>query len=160
MPPLQITDKDFSEFSTIGRHGSGIGEFASPIGVVQVNHSALGQCLAVTDEWNHRVQVVPFSGETGYAFGTEGSGQGQFQYPSGITVYHNRLFIADRENHRIQVMTVDGEYITSFGSQGSAFGQLQSPQHVTTDTYGNVLVTDLGNGRVMVRESLLSCSSF
>ena len=49
------------------------------------------------------VQVVPCSGETGYAFGTEGSGQGQFQYPSGITVYHNRLFIADWGNNRIQV---------------------------------------------------------
>ena len=57
-------------------------------------------------------------------------------------------------------MTVDGEYITSFGSRGSAFGQLQEPYDVTTDAYGNVLVTDRGNGRVMVRESLLSCSSF
>ena len=59
-----------------------------------------------------------------------------------------------------KVMTVDGEFITSFGSQGSAFGQLQEPESVTTDAYGNVLVTDYGNGRVMVRESLLSCSSF
>ena len=70
-------------------------------------------------------------------------------------------------------MTIDGEYITSFGSRGSvfgfftsfgskggAFGQLQVPEHVTTDAYGNVLVADAGNGRVMVRESLLSCSSF
>ena len=57
-------------------------------------------------------------------------------------------------------MTADGEFITSFGSQGSAFGQLQEPESVTTDAYGNVLVTDYGNGRVMVRESLLSCSSF
>ncbi|XP_065186151.1 uncharacterized protein LOC135816975 [Sycon ciliatum] len=149
---LQITDKDFSEFSTIGRRGSGIGEFDFPTGVVQVNHSALGQCLAVTDSWNHRVQVVPCSGETEYAFGTEGSGQGQFQYPSGITVYHNRLLIADEDNHRIQVMTVDGEYITSFGSQGSAFGQLCQPHDVTTDAYGNVLVTDDGNGRVMITD--------
>ncbi|XP_065186138.1 mitogen-activated protein kinase kinase kinase 7-like [Sycon ciliatum] len=147
---LQITDKDFSEFSTKGRHGSGIGEFSFPSGVVQVNHSALGQCLALTDSWNNRVQVVPCSGETGYAFGTEGRGQGQFQYPSGITVYHNRLLIADEKNHCIQVMTVDGEFITSFGSKGSAFGQLQRPGHVTTDAYGNVLVVDQGNGRVMV----------
>ena len=49
------------------------------------------------------VQVVPCSGETGYAFGTEGSGQGQLKGPTGITVYLNRLFIADRNNHRIQV---------------------------------------------------------
>ncbi|XP_065186140.1 E3 ubiquitin-protein ligase TRIM71-like [Sycon ciliatum] len=147
---LQITGKDFSEFSTIGRYGSGIGEFNFPTGVVQVNHSALGQCLAVMDAFNHRVQIVPCSGETGYAFGTEGSGQGQFQDPRGITVYLNRLFVADEDNHRIQVMTVDGEYITSFGSQGSAFGQLQEPYDVTTDAYGNVLVADAGNGRVMV----------
>ncbi|XP_065186154.1 uncharacterized protein LOC135816977 [Sycon ciliatum] len=99
---LQITDKDFSEFSTIGRLGSGICEFNWPTGVVQVNHSALGQCLTVTEYRNHRVQVVPCSGETGYAFGTEGSGQGQFQGPVGITVYHNRLLIADEKNHRIQ----------------------------------------------------------
>ncbi|XP_065186126.1 protein wech-like [Sycon ciliatum] len=53
---LQITDKDLSELSTIGRHGSGIGEFDWPSGVVQVNHSALGQCFAVTEYHNHRVQ--------------------------------------------------------------------------------------------------------
>ena len=58
------------------------------------------------------------------------------------------------------MITVDVEYITSFGSQGSAFGQLCQPHDVTTDAYGNVLVVDHGNGRVMVRESLLSCSSF
>ena len=57
-------------------------------------------------------------------------------------------------------MTVNGEFITSFGSKGSAFGQLERPENVTTDAYGNVLVVDNGNGRVMVRESLLSCSSF
>ena len=57
-------------------------------------------------------------------------------------------------------MTVDGEYITSFRSQGSAFMQLQEPYDVTTDAFGNVLVVDRGNGRVMVRESLLSCFSF
>ncbi|XP_065186146.1 cyclin-dependent kinase-like 2 [Sycon ciliatum] len=55
---LQITDKDFSEFSTIGRLGSGICEFNWPTGVVQVNHSALGRCLAVTEYSNHRVQVI------------------------------------------------------------------------------------------------------
>ena len=59
-----------------------------------------------------------------------------------------------------KVMTVDGEFITSFGSKVSAFGQLRRPNDVTTDAYGNVLVVDHGNGRVMVRESLLSCSSF
>ena len=57
-------------------------------------------------------------------------------------------------------MTIDEEYITSFGSQGTAFVQLYKPYDVTTDAYGNVLVADYGNGRVMVRESLLSCSSF
>ncbi|XP_065186157.1 cyclin-dependent kinase-like 2 [Sycon ciliatum] len=55
---LQITDKDFSKFSTRGSFGSGIGEFNFPAGVVLVNHSALGQCLAVTDTCNHRVQVI------------------------------------------------------------------------------------------------------
>ncbi|XP_065194431.1 receptor-interacting serine/threonine-protein kinase 3-like [Sycon ciliatum] len=147
---LQITDKDFSEFSTIGRRGSGIGEFSFPVGVVQVNHSVLGQCFAVADFKTHRVQIVPCSGETGYAFGKLGGDQGQFRYPRGITLHLNRLFIADQDNHRIQVMTIDGEYITSFGSKGSGFGQLQRPKHVTTDAYGNVLVADCNNGRVMV----------
>ena len=58
MPPLQITDKDFSKFSTIGSFGSGIGEFNFPTGVVLVNHSILGQCLAVTEYNSHRVQVI------------------------------------------------------------------------------------------------------
>ncbi|XP_065186162.1 E3 ubiquitin-protein ligase TRIM71-like [Sycon ciliatum] len=103
---LQITDQNFSEFSTIGIRGIEIGQFHEPIGVVLVNHSVLGRCFAVADNYNHRIQVVPCSGETGYAFGTEGSGQGQFQYPRGITVYHNRLLIADENNHCIQCKSV------------------------------------------------------
>ncbi|XP_065186133.1 protein wech-like [Sycon ciliatum] len=101
---VMITDQNYSEFSTIGIRGIEIGEFHEPIGVVLVNHSVLGPCFAVADNYNHRIQT----------------------------------------------MTVNGEFITSFGSKGSAFGQLCKPYDVTTDAYGNVLVVDHGNGRVMV----------
>ena len=59
-------------------------------------------------------------------WGTNGSGQGQLNYPEGITVAHGEVFVADSGNHRIQVFSLTGGFQRTMGTQGSGQGQLLS----------------------------------
>ena len=50
------------------------------------------------------------------AFGSQGSAEGQFDFPCGVTVGH--VVVADADNHRVQVLTQEGLFVRKFGSKG------------------------------------------
>jgi hypothetical protein len=53
-------------------------------------------------------------------FGSNGSGDGEFSYPVGISVDSNgNVLVADSDKKNIQRFTPNGEYIESFGKQAS-----------------------------------------
>jgi len=60
-------------------------------------------------------------------FGSEGNGNGQFNYPSGVTVNSNgNIIISDKNNHRIQIFDSEGNFLLTFGSKGNGNGQFNS----------------------------------
>ncbi len=67
-------------------------------------HLAIGQegDIWVSDSGNNRVQVFSATGEYKYAFGTEGTGEGQFKAPSGITTHNEHIYIVDEANNRVE----------------------------------------------------------
>ncbi|MBI3743628.1 MAG: hypothetical protein HY261_05000, partial [Chloroflexi bacterium] len=76
-------------------------------------------------------------------WGSEGSGDGQFNMPSGIAVdAQGNVYVADRGNYRIQEFTSTGKFLTKWGSEGSGDGQFNSPFGVAVDGVGNVYVAD------------------
>ena len=81
-------------------------------------------------------------------WGGNGSADGQFQFPHGLTVDGGNVYVADGNNSRIQRFTTDGAFVLKWGSFGSANNQLGSPTDVATDSAGNVYVADAGNYRV------------
>jgi len=82
-------------------------------------------------------------------WGTEGSGDGQFAFPKGITVDpESDIYVADNLNHRVQKFVSDGTFITAWGSLGSEDGLFNSPTDIAADTEGNVYVIDNGNHRI------------
>ena len=53
--------------------------------------------------------------------------------------------------HRVCIVDMSGRIIQSYGgSRGSGVGQLYAPRHLAVDRYGNVLVTDMYNDRVVL----------
>ena len=80
---------------------------------------------------------------------TNGSGQGQFSRPEGITVAHGEVFVADGKNHRIQVLSLTGGFQRILGSKGSGQGQLNYPTDVAV-AHQEVFVTECNNHRVQV----------
>jgi len=90
-------------------------------------------------------QSPPYRG----TWGTNGSGDGQFNNPGGVAVdAAGNIYVTDVGNYRIQKFTSVGAYVTQWGSYGSGNGQFNEPWGVAVDGSGNVYVADTFNHRI------------
>ena len=80
----------------------------------------------VADSRNQRVQVFNSDGTFLFKWGSQGSEDGQFQFPVGITVDGSgRVYVAGAGNDQIQVFSGDGTFLFKWGSQGNDDGQFR-----------------------------------
>jgi hypothetical protein len=83
------------------------------------------------------------------AWGTAGSGNGQFDLPVRPAVTATgEVYVADSKNNRVQKFSGGGTYLGQFGSSGSGNGQFNDTRGVAVSPTGEVYVTDMGNNRV------------
>jgi sugar lactone lactonase YvrE len=84
------------------------------------------------------------------AFGSSGTGNGQFSNPKGIAIdASGNLWVADYLNNRVQKFNSKGEYLSQFGSSGSGNGQFSNPRGgIAIDASGNLWVIDTSNNRL------------
>ena len=100
-------------------------------------------------DYENRIAKFSPEGDPLLEFGAEGSGSGELDFPTGISVdAEDRVWVADSENDRVQVFDSDGRYLTQFGEAGAGEGQFAFPRKVAFDTADNVWVIDSYNGRV------------
>ena len=173
-----------------GDEGSSDDEFDNPSGMV-INNS--DQILYVADTENHRIKIYELTdgdecpNETDEVerdevcfvddFGSEGSGDGRFDKPSGLAYDEDNdlLYVADTDNDRIQVFEIvsgnncpsgtdkiiDGVcFVEEFGSSGSADGRFNSPEGIAIDEDNKILyVADTDNDRIQMLSVTESSSS-
>ncbi|HET7485864.1 MAG TPA: SMP-30/gluconolactonase/LRE family protein [Solirubrobacterales bacterium] len=83
------------------------------------------------------------------AFGSEGTGNGQFKGPNGIAIdASGNLWVVDTKNNRVQELNSKGEYLTKFGTSGTGNGQFKNPNGIAIDASGNLWVADTENNRI------------
>ena len=117
--------------------------------------------MVVTEYFGHCVSVFRPNGERLRYFGTHGSGQGQFEYPTGVAVdADGNILVADCYNHRIQKFSADGQFLAAVGTCGISPLQFISPVGVAVNKINNkVYVVEWVNYRVQVLNSDLTFSS-
>lgn len=126
--------------------GTGDGEFQLP------NHIAIDAALNtvyVTDSPANQVKV--YAGMTRInGFGAFGTGNGQFDFPSGLCVSTNgEVFVVDQNNDRVQVFDRGGAYLRKYKYAGM-LGPSGRKQGVVVDGAGRLYVADAFQGQVKV----------
>ena len=107
-------------------------------------------CIDVLDQQGTVIRTIGTRGSSG-------SGDGQFNYPNGVAVQGDVLYVADQNNYRVQKITTSGEFLSKFGSRGSGDGQLNGPRGICVDAGGRIFVSESNNRRVSVFEP---CGTF
>ncbi|TMI71957.1 MAG: hypothetical protein E6H05_11785, partial [Bacillati bacterium ANGP1] len=144
---IQVFDIHGRYIRTIGGFGTGLGQFRSP---GKLDFDAQGH-LYVLDVGNNRIQVLePMSGKALRAWGTKGSGSGQFLQAESMCVdtLHDRVYVVDTGNFRIQVFNTMGRHLRSWGSPGIGPDKFLWPYGIACGTDGYTYVTDASQQRV------------
>ncbi|HYB23228.1 MAG TPA: hypothetical protein VED41_05490, partial [Solirubrobacteraceae bacterium] len=114
-----------------------------------------GQHVYVADSGNDRLERFNLEGSEAMAWGTLGSGPGQFSYPRGVAANasspegESEVIVSDDDNHRVEEFNGEGTFEAQAGSQGTGPGQFGYPYGVALDAAGDVYVADDSNDRIV-----------
>ena len=130
--------KDGTYLSEFGKEGTGPGEFGLLLHGIAVDAE---QRIYVADRGNSRIQVFDRNGE----FLAEWPG---IRFPCYVGVSEDQfVWVVDGLTNKILKYDTDGNLLYSWGTFGGEPGQLFGAHHLSTDSDGNLYVTEVWGGR-------------
>ena len=142
---VSVFDAGGRRVRTFGSRGDRPEQMLSPAGI------AVDDTVNIYVSSRDKLQKFTSSGELIKCIDRMGSKEGEFEYPLGVTIHSNQVYVCDRDNDRIQVFDLDLNFIRSIGSRGSGREEFDRPRDVAFDTTGNMYV--VGNDTVQVMDS-------
>ena len=130
-----MTDKGFffPVDTAIGKDGK--------IYVVSRSHEANGGGIRIT--------VMSYHHDYYGAFASVGEGDGQFTWPTAITLDSDGLvYVSDEYNQSISIFDGEGSFLRKWGHEGSSKGQFDGPAGMSFDRNENLYVSDHRNHRI------------
>ncbi|MCG3180780.1 MAG: hypothetical protein BIFFINMI_03143 [Phycisphaerae bacterium] len=107
--------------------------------------------LYVVDTVTDEVLVFGGDGQLVRKFGQPGTGPGQFNAPTHLSVAPGGpVLVADSLNYRIQLLDRTGKPLLAIGKQGDASGHMGLPKGVGIDALGHLYVADSGLAAVQI----------
>jgi DNA-binding beta-propeller fold protein YncE len=125
-------------------------------------HLALGPDgnLWIPDSGNNQIQILTRDGGFVEAWGSPGSGDGEFSfihpalgdYGTGAVAFDaaGTIYVADPGNQRIQKFSPDRSFIAAWGEEGTGDGQFRLPIDLAVDEQGRVYVVDFLRSDIQV----------
>ena len=139
---------------SISELGSGNGEFLRPNGIAVTAE----QAVYVVDSKANQVKVYDGAGVFQFTFGSQGSGDGQFNYPIDIVVNEtlSELYITDFWNERIVVFDLSGSWQRNIATPLNDGGDPAyfRPSGLGIDYAGNLYVVDNSLSCVVIIDNL------
>jgi DNA-binding beta-propeller fold protein YncE len=148
---VKVFDADGKLVTTLGRRGSGDGEFNFP------THLAFARGeLYVTDTLNNRIQVFSADGTTLRSkFGARGLYVGNMVRPKGVaTDSEGNVYVVESYYDHLLVFDKRGDFLMAIGGLGQETGKFYLPAGVWVDSRDRVFVADMFNGRIAVFQFL------
>ena len=147
---ILVADRDNNRIQVLSATGQFSGTAGSGlIHPIDISLNSGNKKVYVADNGNNRIQVLNSDLTFSMNFGTNGSGNGQFNSPHGIACDSTgNVYVADTDNHRIQVFTAEGGFLTMFRWRGEGEGMLHMPICVAIDASNVVYVTEVEKYRV------------
>ncbi len=172
LPGQPTVDTSATPVGLFANTGSGanLGQFNLPRGIAR---DSAGN-FYVADTQNLRIQRFDPQGNWLLAFGSRGTGDGQFSQlndtgegtgPGGVAVdAAGNVYVADTWNHRIQKFDSNGNFVLAWGgfvnlsdatsaADPDSDSKFYGPRGVAIGPSGNIYVTDTGNKRVLIFDS-------
>ena len=88
--------------------------------------------IFVSDGGAHLVKVYNSNGTRLYQFRRQGSGDEEFERPSGLAIDKTgHLLVCYFNSNRIQVLTLEGDFVTKFGNYGKKMGEMKGPNYIS-----------------------------
>jgi sugar lactone lactonase YvrE len=107
--------------------------------------------LFVANTHAHRIAVFNRDGQFLRSFGERGKHDGQFNYPTHLTLANGRIFVNDTLNFRLQVLDANtGTHIMSIGEHGDGEGFFAQPKGVGVNSNGHIFVTEAVSARIQI----------
>ncbi len=146
---VYISDRDSNRVIVYTTSGDFVRFFGASILFSPRGLAVDGDSLLVTDAWNSRiVRLSRTDGTLLAAFGSFGSGSGQFHDPQSLDIAPNGdIVVVDTYNNRVQVFTSSGVFRHMFGEYGTGDGRFASPHGIAVDDSGFIYVADKQNTR-------------
>ena len=105
--------------------------------------------IYIADTSNHRIHKLDVDGNIDLTWGTNGTGDGQFNNTTGVGVDSSgNVYVSDLSNRRIQKFDADGSFLAKWGSLGVGNGQFNNPRGIAVDSNDNIYVADSSNHRI------------
>ena len=145
---IRIFNRNGKFLSSLGRKGSGNGEFRYPLGI-DIDNSGK---VYIADSGNHRLQI----------FSPEGKFIAKINIPSNdhhpsdpsdvaIDNTRNRCYVVDNDNHHILVYDLSNrKLINTYGSPGTGKLAFRYPFFIALDKDRYLYIVDVINTRVQV----------
>jgi len=136
------------------RRGFGQDALQRPVGIAYVKER---ERLYVVDGGAHCLKVFDLDGTEAGTLGRNGTGPGEFNFPTHICARDGTLLVADSGNSRVQLLDLDGECLRTIGRRGDGAGDFALPKGVAFDSDGHLYVVDahFENVQIFDREGRL-----